>query len=72
MPYINPVPYLDMTKEFEIRLKLVSDEVLEVNEAKRKCAEYIQSLPIDELCKLLRATLFPVYPDSEIDTGHEV
>ena len=34
MVYINPIPYIDMSKEFEIRIKLVSDEVIEEEQAK--------------------------------------
>lgn len=63
MAYINPLPYIDMAKEFEIRIKLISDEVIEEESAKIKCAEYIKSLSIDELCKILSVKTFAVYPD---------
>lgn len=65
MAYINPIPYIDMAKEFEIRIKLVSDEVIDEESAKSKCAEYIKSLSIDELRKIISVKTFAVYPDNE-------
>lgn len=53
MAYINPIPYIDMAKEFEIRIKLISDEVIDEEKAKIQCAEYIKSLSTDALCKIM-------------------
>lgn len=61
--YLNPIPYFDAAKEFEFRMRLVDDEVLEVKEAKRKAAEFIKSMSVDEICKWLSCKSFPVYPD---------
>ena len=63
MVYINPIPYIDVAKEYEIRIKLVSDEVIEYEKAKIKCAEHIKSLSIDELCQIMSVKIFAVYPD---------
>lgn len=62
--YINPIPYIDMAKEFEFRMRLVSDEVIETKEAKRRAAEFIKNMSIDELCKWLSCKSFPVYPEN--------
>lgn len=64
--YINPIPYIDEAKEFEMRIRLVSDEVIPEEEAKRKAAEYIKSLSVRELCtKWISCKTFPVYPDKK-------
>jgi predicted membrane-bound dolichyl-phosphate-mannose-protein mannosyltransferase len=62
--YINPIPYLDEAKEFEMRIRVVSDEVIPADEAKRKVAEFIKSLSVEELCeKWIACKMFPVYPN---------
>ena len=65
--YVNPIPYLDEGKEFEMRIRVVSNEVLPEEEAKRKCAEFIKSLSVEELAeKWISCKSFPVYPDSKL------
>lgn len=59
--YLNPIPYIDMAKEFEFRIRLVSDEVIETKEAKRKAAEFIKNMTVDEICEWLSCKSFPVY-----------
>ena len=63
MPYVNPIPYVDAAKEFELRLKLHFDEVIEVDEAKKYAAEFIKNCSVEELCEHLSCKMFPVYPD---------
>lgn len=62
--YINPIPYIDEAKEFEMRISVVSNEVLPEKEAKLKCAEFIKSLSVEELAeKWISCKIFPVYPE---------
>lgn len=61
--YINPIPYIDMAKKFEMRLGVTFDEPIEVEKAKERVAEYILGLSKEELIKALSCTMFPVYPD---------
>ena len=46
---MNPIPYIDKGKAFELRLRVVFDDVVEVNEGRRKAAEYIQSMDVETL-----------------------
>ena len=63
MPYINPIPYIEAGKEFELRLKVVFDEVVELETAKKSAAEYIKGLPMEDLEKSLACLeIKPVYP----------
>lgn len=60
--YINPIPYIDAAKEFEMRIKVKLDTVTEVDRAKQIVAEYILGLTKDEIIKALSCEIFPVYP----------
>ena len=62
MAWVNPIPYIDESNSFEIRLKIESDEIMTVDEAKKSAAEYLQSLSIKDLCDLLACEIHPVYP----------
>lgn len=62
--YINPIPYLDNAKEFEMRLKVELDVVTEVDQAKGIVADYIIGLSKDEIIKALSCKKFPVYPEN--------
>lgn len=64
--YINPIPYIDKAKQFEIRLRVTLDEVTEVQRAKEIVADYILGLSKEDLIKGLACTKqFAVYPESE-------
>lgn len=41
--YVNPIPLIDAGKEFEMRLKVVFDDIISVEDGKRKTAEYINN-----------------------------
>ncbi len=62
--YINPIPYIDAGKEFEMRLTAKFDEVIELGEAKLHIAEYIKSLPVEQIVPYLSCTkIKAVYPE---------
>ncbi len=63
MGYINPIPYIDKAKKFEMRLHINLNEVTEINEAKSIVADYILSLSKEGLCNMLSCEMFPVYPN---------
>ena len=65
--YINPIPYIDMGKEFEIRLSLHFEELLDVDKAKDIAADYILGLSKEDLKKVLSCKTYPVYPDSKFN-----
>ena len=63
--YVNPIPYIDMGKEFEMRLTAKFNEVIELEEAKLRVAEYINDLPAEEIVRFLSCSLIKtVYPES--------
>lgn len=61
--YLNPIPYLDAAKEFELRIRLVSDEPISEKDAKRKTAEFIKNMTVDEISRWLSCKSFPIYPE---------
>ena len=61
--YVNPIPYIDMGKEFEIKLKVKLDDVIDVEQGKLLCAKYLKSTDIETLCKHMAVKIMPVYPD---------
>lgn len=61
--YVNPILYIDEGKEFEMRLRVVFDDVVEVSEGKRKAAEYIKNTPVEKLVQAFSCTdIKAVYP----------
>lgn len=61
--YVNPIPYVDKGKEFEMRLAVTFDNLVEVEEAKLRTAEYIKGLPVEELKQIIVCTdIKAVYP----------
>lgn len=62
--YINPIPYLDKAKEFEMRIKIKLDTVTGIDQAKEIVADYIQNMPKSEIIKALSCETFPVYPEN--------
>lgn len=61
--YINPIPYIDKAKKFEMRLSVSLDQVTEVNEAKGIVADYILGCSKEQIVNGLSCELFPVYPE---------
>lgn len=61
--YINPIPYIDAAKKFEMRLSVSLDEVSEVSKAKEIVAEYILGLSKEDIIKALSCKMYPVYPE---------
>lgn len=61
--YINPIPYADAAKEFEMRIKIKLDTVTGIDQAKGIVADYIQNMPKSEVVKALSCKTFPVYPE---------
>lgn len=41
MPYVNPVPAIDIGKTFRMKLEMRFDEPIPVDAAKQKMAEYL-------------------------------
>ena len=64
--YVYPIPYIDAGKEFEMRLTVKFEEVIELDEAKRIVAEHIKSLPVETIMRSLScAKIKPVYPEKD-------
>ena len=64
--YVNPIPYIDKAKKFEMRLIVTLDEVTDVQRAKEIVADYILGLSKEYLIKGIACTQqFAVYPESE-------
>lgn len=64
MPYINPIPMIDVGKEFVMEVRLNLEELTEVNLAKSFLADWVKNLPKDDLVKLIHCkSIKPVYPD---------
>lgn len=61
--YINPIPYVDAAKKFEMRIKINLDTVTGIDQAKGIVADYIQNMPKSEIVKALSCETFPVYPE---------
>lgn len=61
--YINPIPYIDRAKRFEMRLLVSLDELTEIDEAKEIVADFILSMDKDKLKDSLSCEIFPVYQD---------
>lgn len=63
--YVNPIPYIDKAKEFEMRFSVSLDEVTDVHRAKEIVAEYILGLSREDLIRGLVCTQqYAVYPES--------
>lgn len=41
MPYVNPIPAIDVGKQFEMRLSMHFDEPIRVEDAKLRMAKYL-------------------------------
>ena len=61
---MNPIPYIEAGKEFELRVKVTFDEVVEVKEARKRAAEFIKNMQIEELASALSClNIKAVYPN---------
>lgn len=63
--YINPIPYIEAAKQFEMRLSASLDTLTEVSEAKEIVADYILGLSKEEIIKALSCKTYPVYPNDK-------
>ena len=69
MMWVNPIPYVDAGKEFEMRLHVKLDQVTEANKAIELVADYILGLSKEELIKGIACTKsYAVFPE---DWGHK-
>lgn len=63
MPYVNPIPAVDVGKDFEMRLEMRFDMLTPVDKAKRHAAEYILAQTPETLTQWLRcANIKALYP----------
>lgn len=65
--WVNPIPYIDKAKKFEMRLSVSLDEVTEIDKAKEVVAEYLLSLSKEDIIKSLSCKMFPVYQGSKFE-----
>lgn len=64
--YVNPIPYVDKGKKFEMRIAFRFDEPIDVAEAKRIVAEEIKKLPVEQLAAAISCEkIYPVYPGED-------
>lgn len=49
MPYVNPIPAIDVGKQFEMRLAMRFDEPVPVESAKLQMAKYLLEQPPETL-----------------------
>lgn len=62
--YVNPVPMIDVGKEFVMEVNLKLQELTDVEIAKDFLADYIKNLPKSDLVKLIRCkSIKAVYPE---------
>lgn len=64
MPYVNPIPAIDVGKKFEMSLALRFDEPVPVEDAKLRTARYILEQSPETIASWLHcAKTYPMYPD---------
>lgn len=69
MPYVNPIPAIDIGKTFRMKLEMHFDEPIPVETARHKMAEYIlQQDPATIASWITCEKISPMYPD---DLTHE-
>lgn len=62
--YVNPVPMIDVGKEFVMEVNLKLQELTDVEIAKDFLADYIKNLPKSDLVKLIHCkSIKAVYPE---------
>lgn len=64
MPYVNPIPAIDVGKKFEMRLAMHFDEPVPVEDAKLQMAKYILEQSPETLVTWISCTrIHAMYPD---------
>ena len=62
-PYVNPVPMIDAGKRFSLRLELTFPELVEVEAAKLRAAEYLLSQDAPTVASWFHClNIKPIYP----------
>lgn len=70
--YVNPIPYIDKGKKFEMRIRLESDELVDVEVAKEEIADFILGMDKETLMGWINCTkIYAVYPDIEEDVDEK-
>ena len=71
MSYINPIPYIDEAKEFEMRIHVKLNEATDTRRAKEIVAEHILGLSKEELITWISCVKqYAVYPDSALKVNN--
>ena len=64
MPYVNPIPAIDIGKTFRMKLEMHFDEPIPVDAAKQKMAEYLlEQDPATIASWISCEKINPMYPD---------
>ena len=64
MPYVNPIPAIDVGKQFEMRLAMHFDEPMPVESAKLQMARYLLQQSPEKLASWIScARIHAMYPD---------
>lgn len=64
MPYVNPIPTIDIGKSFQMKLAMHFDEPVPVDTAKCKMAEYILQQDVATIASWITCEkIKPMYPD---------
>lgn len=64
MPYVNPIPAVDVGKKFEMRLAMSFDEPVPVESAKLQMAQYLLQQTPETLASWIACTrIRAMYPD---------
>lgn len=64
MPYVNPIPTIDIGKSFQMKLAMHFDEPVPVDTAKCKMAEYILQQDVATIASWITCEkISPMYPD---------
>lgn len=68
MPYVNPIPAIDVGKKFEMRLAMSFDEPVPVEDAKLQMARYLLQQSPEKLASWISCTkISAMYPDDLTD-----
>lgn len=64
MPYVNPIPAIDVGKKFEMRLAMSFDEPVPVEDAKLQMAKYLLEQAPETLASWIScSSIKAMYPD---------
>lgn len=68
MPYVNPIPAIDVGKQFEMRLAMHFDEPVPVESAKLQMAKYLLGQAPETLASWIHCDkIKAMYPDDLTD-----